>query len=65
LGAKKPPVKAPVPNTTGVVRRSRRLAPPIERLGDFQDYKEMEGESESVDTKTSADYSPGEYPSLA
>lgn len=63
LRTKKPPGCALVPTPTAAVRRSRRLPPRIERLGDFQDPKEMEGESESVDTKTEDEYSPGEYPS--
>lgn len=43
------------------VRRSRRLARSMTRLGDFEDPKEMEGEEESAETKTEDEYSPGEF----
>ena len=43
------------------VRRSRRLAPRMIRLGDFEDPNEMEGEEETAKTKTEDKYSPGEF----
>ena len=53
-----PSFVAPSP---GPVRRSCRLAARMPRLGDVADPRDVEGESDSADTKTDEEYGPGEF----
>ena len=43
------------------LRRSHRMASRTTRLGDAGDPKEIEGEEESAETRTTDEYSPGKF----
>lgn len=59
--AKKHPLRWQAPIHPAIVRRSRRLGPIVGRRGAHQEHSEMEGDEASATTRTSDEYSPGEY----